>query len=171
MTERAATARRLLRYALLGALAFQVGASLWHQLSRSRPASLGERLTADTEARIHRTLGEHAQVYDDLIANVPPAGIILWRLPMAGPDVERIPLDHPLKRLAELGKRLRHLVYPERFMTFGLPDAIGTAETQAQVVGRVWLLSWGPDDSPAGREGWRRLVAREGYELWQFPTD
>lgn len=171
MTDAGGRARQLLRCALIAAVGWQAVAGLWHELGRSRPGSLVERLTDDTPSRIQRGLGEHAGVYEDLVGNVPPAGIILWRLSMAGPDVQRIPVDHPLKQLAEVGNRLRHLVYPERFMTFGLPDAIGTAETQAQVVGRVWLLSWRPEDSPAGRDGWQRLVAREGYELWQFPTD
>ena len=90
--------------------------------------------------------------------------MILWRLsdPLARSNIN-------LPR-ARVGQRLRHILYPEWFMTYGMPDPVVVAEAQ-RIADRLWLVVLGDKQVPAGRAGWTKELAGERYEIWKFQRD
>ena len=159
--------KQIWRILVLAVLVWQGAAAVWQGAGAAVGREAGAHangLTADTDWRMRSILEDHAEVLDGVEQTIPRGDMILWRLsdPLARTNVN-------LPR-ARVGQRLRHLLYPEWFMTYGMPDAVGVAEVQ-NITDRLWLLVLGDEQGPAGRAGWTKELAGERYEIWQFQKD
>jgi hypothetical protein len=156
-----------LRLLLCAVLAWQavVGAGeLVFAALRGLSHGYGERLGASTEERIAMVLGSDGAVWHGL-RELPPGAVVVPRV-VARESATRT----DVARL-RLITRLRHLLYPDRFVTGAVPDAIGFAEGLARPGNPAWLLVLPGDPEPVQRPGWQAMRHEEDFQLWRLQKD
>jgi hypothetical protein len=156
-----------LRLVLCAVLAWQAVAGAGQLLFaavRGLQQGYGERLCATTEQRVAMVLGDDRMVWQGM-RELPEAAVVV---PHVVAREQATPADVARLRLIT---RLRHLLYPDRFLTGAMPDAIGFAEGLAKPGRPAWLLVLPDDPQPAARPGWQAMRREERFQLWRLQRD